>query len=118
MRKLLRHGEKSSHTRPLNRPKSPLRAPDPLGAAIVLSMSTFHFTKTSVMEGESGCLTQLALTESCQRLNPGSAGADELIRATRRATIVDRSEIAIDSLPPEDHEVVSGASLHKGVSAR
>ena len=29
-----------------------------------------------------------------------------------------RSEMAIDGLRPEDHEVVSGGSLHKGVSAR
>ena len=30
----------------------------------------------------------------------------------------DRSEMAIDGLRPEDHEVVSGGSLHKCVSAR
>src|SRR2546421_3555255 len=64
-----------------------------------------------------GCLTQLALTESCRRLNPGSAGADELIRAARRATTVDRSEIAIDGLRPEDNEVGSAGSLHKGMNA-
>jgi hypothetical protein len=40
------------------------------------------------------------------------------IQALRRATRVDRSEIAIDGLRPEDNEVVSRGSLHKGVSAR
>ena len=84
----------------------------------MLSMSAFHFTKTSAMEGESGCLTRLGLTESCRGLDPGSAGVDELIQAARRASTVDRSEIAIDGLRPEDHEVVSSGSLHKGVSAR
>ena len=40
-----------------------------------------------------------------------------LIQAVRRATIVDRSEIAIDGLRPEDDEIGSGGSLHKGMSA-
>lgn len=43
--------------------------------------------------------------------------ADELIRAAGRATTVDRSEIAIDGLRPEDNEIGSGGSLHKGVNA-
>src|SRR4029077_18798609 len=40
-----------------------------------------------------------------------------LIRADRRATTVDRSEIAIDGLRPEDNEVGSGGSLYKGMNA-
>ena len=44
--------------------------------------------------------------------------ADELIQLAGRATAVDRSEIAIDGLRPEDHEVVSAGGLHKRVSAR
>ena len=64
-----------------------------------------------------GCLAKLALTESCRRLGHGSAGADELIRAAGRATTVDRSEIAIDGLRPEDNEVGFGGSLHKGMNA-
>ena len=47
----------------------------------------------------------------------GAAGANKLIQAVRRATTVDRAEIAIDSLCPEDNEVGSGGSLHKGVNA-
>ena len=53
----------------------------------------------------------------------------DLIQAVRRGTttrrgrllfhwVPDRSEIAIDGLRPEDHEVVSSGSLHKSVSAR
>jgi hypothetical protein len=40
----------------------------------------------------------------------------QLIQVVRRATIVDRSEIAIDGLRPEDNEVGSGGSLHKGMN--
>jgi hypothetical protein len=43
-------------------------------------------------------------------------GSWQLIQALRRATRVDRSEIAIGGLRPEDNEVGSGGSLHKGMS--
>ena len=41
-----------------------------------------------------------------------------LIQLSSEVLPLGRSEIAIDGLRPEDHEVVSSGSLHKGVSAR
>lgn len=41
-----------------------------------------------------------------------------LIQLAGEVLPLDRSEMAIDGLRPEDHEVVSGGSLHKCVSAR
>ena len=47
-----------------------------------------------------------------------SKGAGNLIQLSGEVLPLDRSEMAIDGLRPEDHEVVSGGSLHKCVSAR
>ena len=47
-----------------------------------------------------------------------SKGAENLIQLSGEVLPLDRSEMAIDGLRPEDHEVVSGGSLHKCVSAR
>ncbi len=46
-----------------------------------------------------------------------SKGAGNLIHLSGEVLPLDRSEMAIDGLRPEDHEVVSGGSLHKGMSA-
>ena len=47
-----------------------------------------------------------------------SKGAGNLIQLSGEILPPGRSEMAIDGLRPEDHEVVSGGSLHKCVSAR
>src|SRR5437899_8054674 len=47
-----------------------------------------------------------------------SKRAGNLIQLSDEVLPLDRSEMAIDGLRPKDHEVVSGGSLHKGVSAR
>src|SRR5258708_24215364 len=47
-----------------------------------------------------------------------SKGAGNLIQLSGEVLPLDRSEMAIDGLRPEDHEVAPGGSLHKGVSAR
>ena len=47
-----------------------------------------------------------------------SKGAGNLIQLSGEVLPLGRSEMAINGLRPEDHEVVSGGSLHKGVSAR
>ena len=46
-----------------------------------------------------------------------SKGAGNLIQLSGEVLPLDRSEIAIDGLRPEDHEVVSGGSWLKSVNA-
>ena len=45
-------------------------------------------------------------------------GTGNLIQLSGEVLQPGRSEMAINGLRPEDHEVVSGGSLHKCVSAR
>src|SRR2546421_3980227 len=47
-----------------------------------------------------------------------SKGAGNLIQLSCEVLPIGRSEMAINGLRPEDHEVVSGGSLHKCVGAR